>query len=156
MDHSRHEGSLDGQVEGAGIGRVVTFDDEDPWFAGLAEGIGDVVRRLKARAVVGSTTSGRTALLLSRARLPIPIVMLTHNIDAARTMRLLAGVRPVRLDRDPGTGDEFLQTADRIVREQGLAALGEPVVFLQGSGRRGSRPTDMLGVFEAGLGATPE
>ena len=132
----------------------VSMDEGDPWLAGLVAGVEDVVRRLDAAAVVGWTTSGETARLLSRGRLRVPLVMLTDDVAIARSMRMLAGVRPVLVDADPGAGDGFIHVADEAMRELGLVEAGASVVFLHGSGRRESRPTDVLGVFEAGSGST--
>ena len=130
----------------------VSMNEDDPWLAGLVAGVDDVVRRLGAAAVVGWTTSGETARLISRGRLRVPLVMLTDDEVTARSMRMLAGVRPVLADADPGAGDAFIRIADEAIRNLELVESGAPVVFLHGSGRRESRPTDVLGVFEAGSG----
>ena len=149
----RTEAWLDGRT-GAADGTIGDpVDPDHPWLSGLAGGIGGIVRTLGAAGVVAWTSSGDTARLLSRARLPVPLVMLTDDIRTVRMMRMLAGVVPVLLERDPGIGDPFIEVADRTMRSLGLVEGGEPIVFLHGSGRRRARPTDVLGVFEAGSGS---
>ena len=43
--------------------------------------------------------------------------MLTDDEVTARSMRMLAGVRPVLADADPGAGDAFIRIADEAIRD---------------------------------------
>ena len=149
----RTETWIDGRPARVDGPNSVPIDRDHPWLSSLAGGIGGIVHTLGAAGVVAWTSSGDTARLLSRAQLPVPLVMLTDDIRTVRMMRMLAGVVPVLLERDPGIGDPFIEVADRTMRSLGLVEGGEPIVFLHGSGRRRARLTDVLGVFEAGSGS---
>ena len=108
----------------------------------IAVAVRGMVSAVGASAVVGHTSSGSTARLISRERPPAPILAVTPTMDIARRLALCWGVTPV-VAGDP---DDFAQM---VVRVQDLAKVhmgletGERLVTVAGIpfGVRGSTNT---------------
>lgn len=121
----------------------------DPWLPAIAAGARRIAREIEAVAVLAWSHDEHTAWLLSRERFRIPIVVFTSEPRLARRMRLLRGVRPLVVSPVSGR-DAFLQVAVRTAIDSGIAVVGDPCVFVHGSGRDSHRPTDAIGVLRVG------
>lgn len=104
-------------------------DDED------ADALVAAARRAAEAAstacLVAFTTTGQTALRLSRARPLQPTIALTPHIAAARKLALVWGVEPrvTPVITDP---EQLMQLAVRQAVDMGLAAPGQRVLILAG------------------------
>jgi pyruvate kinase len=103
-----------------------------PITESVVEAASLISRRLNAALLVVATSSGRTALVLSKQRNPTPTLALANDAQTARTMALYWGVTPLLTpdlpDRD-GLGVFIVDWC----RAQGMAALGDRIVGIRGS-----------------------
>jgi pyruvate kinase len=86
----------------------------------------------RAVAVVTFTTSGRTAMLLSKLRPPVPIVALTPHEDVRRRLALAWGVTALFAPIGRTTA-ELLRFGDVALRRAPMVRRGDPVVVIAGS-----------------------
>ena len=93
----------------------------------IAESADIAARRLPAAAIVAFTRSGSTALLVSKYRVPVPIIAVTTSEHVARRMALYWGVVAQVVPR-PGGIDEMLNTVMAGARRSGLVRTGDTVV----------------------------
>ncbi len=99
--------------------------------AALAGAVHAVIAGDDIAAVAVFTATGTTARMLSKIRLPLPILALTQNQDAARRMALYHGVIPARAEAPEHTRD-VLALASELAVEQGIAAPGDKMVMVSG------------------------
>lgn len=78
-------------------------------------------RRSSARALVVYTASGRTARLLSKGVVKIPIVAITHSEEVRRRLTLLRNVVSYLIPPS-STVEEMIASGDRVLREHALQA----------------------------------
>jgi pyruvate kinase len=78
-------------------------------------------RRSGAKAMVVYTASGRTARLLSKGVLRIPIVAITNSDEVRRRLTLLRNVVSYRIPPS-STVEEMIASGDRVLREHALTA----------------------------------
>lgn len=98
----------------------------------VAHGANLLARDLDARLVAVWTQTGNTARLLSKCRLPVPVVGLSQDEHVCRRMALYYGVQAAQLERN----DEvlaMLADVDAMILERGLAQRGEMVVVIAGT-----------------------
>jgi pyruvate kinase len=86
---------------------------------------------LSAKVIVTFTSSGVTALRVSRNRPAVPILALTPHARAFRQMSVAWGVLPM-LDQEIHNTDEMVEVANRGIHRSGLAALGDRYVITAG------------------------
>ena len=100
-----------------------------PITESMVEAVSQVSRRLAARLVIVSTTSGRTALALSKQRYAPPTLALASSPMIARAMSLYWGVTPLIV---PHLADNEKASASALswARSQGLVAPGDRVVIV--------------------------
>ena len=103
----------------------------------------DAARDLGAAAIVTGTQSGRTALLLSKFRPPMPVVGISDNVQAVRRMSLYSGVYPVQLPRMEVL-EESVEHAAAHLRESGTCKAGDSVVMTFGAPLSGRGSTNTL------------
>ena len=87
-----------------------------------------LAERLRARAMVVVTGSGRTAATLSAHRPVVPIYAFTPSADVCRNLMLRYGVWPTRTDH-PDRFQETVRSALTTLRERGAVEPGDRVVF---------------------------
>jgi pyruvate kinase len=106
-----------------------------PPSANAADAIGcavrDVAALLHVAANVAYTSSGHSALRLSRERPEAPIIGMTPHLETARRMTLYWGVHPI-LTEDVSDVAEMTDRACRTAAEEGFARCGEVVVIAAG------------------------
>ena len=95
--------------------------------AALAHGVHMIVHEVEAKLVAVWTAAGGGPIHLSQTRLPRPIVAFSDNHRALRRMTMMYGIRPI-YSRKPASTAEFVAQVDRVLREHGWAAEGDPVV----------------------------
>jgi pyruvate kinase len=129
---------------------AVHVTSEDPWLPALARGVHRIARELPIRAIVAWSGSGHTARILSREDLRVPLLVVTDDVVVARRMRLLRGVRPIVVcspEDLAGDRDAFLGVAREVVESSAIDAAGDACLFVHGSGRDATAPTDAIGIF---------
>lgn len=86
---------------------------------------------LEAKAVVTPTSSGKTALQVSKHRPAAPILALSSERDVVNQLALLWGVEPYLVPPARHTDDMFAKAVD-IARKSGLADPGDVIVITAG------------------------
>ena len=99
--------------------------------AALAHGVRVVVRDLSAKLVVIWSQLGGGARYLSQNRFRVPIIAASSSPEALRKMALLHAVLPIFMET-PANAAEFIDEMDRLILEQKLASIGEPLVVVTG------------------------
>ena len=93
-------------------------------------------KELRARAILAPTSSGATVVQVSKCRPDSDIYAFSPEPMVVRQMNLLWGVKPMLSER-AHTTDELMEDCLEIMREKGLSATGDIMVFIAGvvSGR---------------------
>jgi len=99
--------------------------------AALAAAVREVIASEAVAAVAVFTASGQTARVLSRSRLPVPIVAISPRREVVRRMCLYYGVAARQAPAPEHTRD-VLALAERFAVEAGLTRPGEKIVVLSG------------------------
>merc|ERR1711992_154369 len=91
----------------------------------------------KASAIIGLTTTGRTAHIASKYRAMCPFLAVTRHAPAARQMQLYRGVVPLfypegRLDDWSADVDERIQYCVDFGKKNGFIKSGDPVICITG------------------------
>jgi pyruvate kinase len=97
----------------------------------IADAVANLVPRLGVRIVMGFTASGKSARLLSKRRLPVPILGTATSEAVVRKMCLYRGVAPHLIEQFTDSERMFSRGAELAV-QTGLAAKGDTVVFVAG------------------------
>ncbi len=104
---------------------------------------------LKAAAIVATSSSGKTARLVSRFRPSAPIMALTDQIETQRQMSLSWGVMPHLVSAFVDT-DQMFSTARTLAMEKGMVEAGDSIVITAGVPVAMSGTTNLLKVMEIG------
>jgi pyruvate kinase len=113
------------------------FDPHEPPFGivttevAIAAATVAAVKMLGAPLVVVITKSGFSARIVSSHRPPVPILALTDNERTRNQLALMWGVIPHVAD-SRSTYTEMAEVGKLVVRELGLAAAGDRVIFTAG------------------------
>ncbi len=94
---------------------------------------------LKVRAIIVPTTSGATALRISRYRPPVPILVTTPDLSTARRLTLSYGVYAVTM-RMYGRMENVVRRSCEAMVEEGQLARGDMIAVVAGvpTGRSGT------------------
>jgi pyruvate kinase len=103
-----------------------------PITESVVEAASLISRRLNAALLVVATSSGRTALVLSKLRNAAPTLALAHDLETARAMALFWGVTPLPRPELPHRGELRAFILDWC-RERGLIAPGDRIVGIRGA-----------------------
>ena len=101
-------------------------------YHAVAESATQLARHIDAVAVVAFSTSGATAVRLSRERPGLPIVMMTPNMAARQRMNILWGINSIQTD----IYDSFDQALDGIsslMLENHMGHPGDQVIVVAGT-----------------------
>jgi len=117
--------------------------------AALAGAVRGIIEEADIAAVAVFTATGTTARMLSKSRLPCPILAMSQHLATVRRMCLYYGVSSVCAEAPAHTRDILRMAAD-VARQRGLAGTGEKIVVV--SGRPIGQPgrTNTLVVHEVG------
>ncbi len=108
-----------------------------------------ISQQLGAACIVAYTTSGSTALRVSRYRPKVPILAITANAGITRRLSLSWGIEP-HLSSKPVNSDTLFKDAAQLAFDTGIARRGDLVVITAGIpiSRRGS--TNVVKVHQIG------
>lgn len=108
-----------------------------------------ISQQLGAACIVAYTTSGGTALRVSRYRPKVPILAITANAGITRRLSLSWGIEP-HLSSKPVNSDTLFKDAAQLAFDTGVARVGDLVVITAGIpiSRRGS--TNVVKVHQIG------
>jgi pyruvate kinase len=115
-------------------------DCDDTYFMTLAAR--ELAHDRNVAAIASFTRSGRTALLLSKARPDVPITAYTPDENSYHRMALYWGVVPY-LVRHVNTLEEMIQEVDKAALSQSVLKPGQQVVLVCGYPVLTVRPTNM-------------
>lgn len=93
-------------------------------------GAGAAAENLKADLIVVASQTGRTAMAISKQRLPIPILALTDNAATARRMCLYWGVTPLQTPTTVRTPQEILGHVVEWGQKLGVLKSGSRIVVV--------------------------
>ncbi|MCL2440015.1 MAG: pyruvate kinase, partial [Alphaproteobacteria bacterium] len=88
----------------------------------------NIVKEVKAKAVVAFTTSGTTAINISKRRPNAPIVAVSSNQRILDKIGMSWGVIPVLEDASKLSGDKVDEYVRQLVKDRNLATEGDHVV----------------------------
>lgn len=107
----------------------------------------------KASAILLITTTGRSALLCSRYRPPVPILTICRHKHVARQLHLYRGIFPLHYDKDrtpdwPTDVDSRIQFGIDVGKERGFIHMGDNLVVITGW-RKGAGYTNTMRIIQA-------
>lgn len=124
---------------------------QEGWLQSVETVVMSVVyasRHLPLKAVVALTRSGRTALMMSRYRLGVPVYAMTPTLSTYRRLALCRQVFAILAPEcNSGTDAERIDHVQSILRNNSLAALGDSLCVTYGAGRCGD--TDSMRFIKA-------
>jgi pyruvate kinase len=118
--------------------------------AALAHGASRSARDLGVARVVAWSQTGVTALLLSRYGFTVPVLAASTDIAALRRMRILRGVEPMLTEQQPATFLDFVNGAERYLRERGTARNGDLILVVSGERFGVGAPSALMALREVG------
>mgnify|MGYP001167785945 CR=1 FL=1 len=119
----QHSGSTSRRTRGAP-------DSPVPFGDAIADAAARLVYDLQARAVLVISRTGMSAVTVSAARPPAPVVGITGDADTCRRMNLMWGLIPVVADDVRHANAN--EIARRTARDLGLAADGQRLLLVRG------------------------
>ncbi len=99
--------------------------------SGVSQAVRSLAEELQAKAIFTFTTSGFTALAISKQRPLIPIVALTPFPDVQRRCNLYWGVKAVVIEEIDST-DKIFDLTERIALKEKVAQPGDIVIITAG------------------------
>ena len=105
---------------------------------------------LKVKAVAALTTSGSTALWMSRLNCGIPIFALTHEPASQTKMTLYREVFPLLLPNAKNDRDDMRYNAEQRLPEAGVVEKGDLIVISYGDQHGVSGGTNTLSIVRVG------
>ena len=104
---------------------------------------------LPIKAIAALTQSGRTALLMSRMAISVPIYAMSSVIETRRRVTLFRGVHPVRFKGTRNPEKALLMAEDELIK-RGVVQNGDLIVLTIGEpfGRAGG--TNTLKIVKVG------
>ncbi|HEY3779652.1 MAG TPA: pyruvate kinase [Fimbriimonadaceae bacterium] len=94
----------------------------------VAHSVAQLAGFLKPKAIVTSTTSGRTAVLVSKFRPPIPIYCAAWNKKVQTQMAMVWGVEAVQIDLPRTTDEQIANAISAFVKQKRLKANDSVIV----------------------------
>jgi pyruvate kinase len=106
---------------------------EEPGSIGssIARAAAAVAGQLGARAIIAFTESGTTALRVSKAHPPVPVIAASPHAGVLRRAALYSGVVPLLTEHGRDT-DDMIEKATSAARAEGLVRSGDTVVLAAG------------------------
>jgi pyruvate kinase len=113
-----------------GRGQVLETDEHDDAVA-IARAARELAQDRDVEAIAVFTRTGRTAILMSKARPRVPVLAFTPVEETYRRMALVWGVTPYRVPW-ADTMEEMIGHVETALRESGLVRPGGQVVVVSG------------------------
>jgi pyruvate kinase len=111
----------------------------------ISQSVGDIAKQLNAAAIMTLTKSGATARNVSKFRPYTPILAITPQVNVARQLQLVWGVKPLLVLDLPSTGQTF-NAALNVAQEKNLLKEQDLVVMTAGTLQGVSGSTDLIKV----------
>jgi len=113
-----------------GHGQVLETDEHDDAVA-IASAARELAQDRDVEAIAVFTRTGRTAILMSKARPCVPVMAFTPVEETYRRMALVWGVTPYRVPW-ADTMEEMIGHVETALRESGLVRPGGQIVVVSG------------------------
>lgn len=126
------------------------FTEDDAYYVTLAAR--ELAHDRNVAAIAAFTKSGRTALLMSKARPRVPILAFTPNPQTYRRMGLFWGVQP-HLVEHSNTLEEMIHVVEASMVTSALIRPGQQIVVICGFPVSASRPTNLALLHTVGSAA---
>ena len=111
----------------------------------ISAAVGQIAEQLKASAIMTLTKTGSTARNVSKFRPKTPILAITPQVDVARRLQLVWGVKPLLVLDLPSTTQTF-QAAINVAQENKWLSAGDLVVTTAGTLQGVAGSTDLIKV----------
>ncbi|VEP13292.1 Pyruvate kinase 2 [Hyella patelloides LEGE 07179] len=111
----------------------------------ISAAVGQIAEQLQASAIMTLTKTGSTARNVSKFRPNTPILAITPQVDVARRLQLVWGVKPLLVLDLPSASQTF-QAAINVAQEKEWLAAGDLVVMTAGTLQGVSGSTDLIKV----------
>lgn len=108
-----------------------------------------IARDLKVKAIITSTKSGYTARAVSKYRPDVQIIAVTSNEKVYKTLLIVRGVIPVKIEPTRST-DEMFSKAVESARKSGYVQNGDLVIITAGVPVNASGTTNLIRVLVVG------
>lgn len=102
--------------------------------------------KIKAKAVVCLTTTGKTATLIAGSRPRCPIVAITHQLDPLNRLELVWGIQTHKI-RPYQSSEEAMTQIEELLLKIGIVEKGDRVVVTMGTPVRQSAKTNSIRVY---------
>lgn len=117
--------------------------EENLPFSAIASAAADLSERIKAKAIVVATSTGRTAQLVSSFRPNQQIIAATYNQDVQNTLNLVWGVKPVLVSPIHAFDAFWNEVTNELLKDK-LLGKGDKIVLVTGSTFGTSGGTDTI------------
>jgi len=111
----------------------------------ISQAVSQIAAQLDAATILTLTKTGATARNVSKFRPRIPILAVTPQVDVARQLQLVWGVKPLLVLDLPSVG-QTIQAALNVAQEKSLLAEGDLVVITAGALQGVAGSTDLIKV----------
>jgi len=111
----------------------------------ISQAVSQIAAQLDAATILTLTKTGATARNVSKFRPRIPILAVTPQVDVARQLQLVWGVKPL-LALDLPSVSQTIQAALNVAQEKSLLAEGDLVVITAGTLQGVAGSTDLIKV----------
>ncbi|MEO0458086.1 MAG: pyruvate kinase [Cyanobacteria bacterium P01_A01_bin.114] len=111
----------------------------------ISQAVGQIAAQLNASAIMTLTKTGATARNVSKFRPQIPILAVTPQVNVARRLQVVWGVKPMLVVDLPSTTQTF-QAAIGVAEEQHYLREGDLVVMTAGTLQGVAGSTDLIKV----------
>ncbi|MGO4936894.1 pyruvate kinase [Fundicoccus sp. Sow4_H7] len=105
--------------------------DQSDMTEAIGQAVGHTAKNLNIKTIVAATSSGHTALMISKYRPNANILAATFDEEVARSLAFAWGVEPYVIDR-PDSTDEMLDLASDLATKESYAKEGDLIIITAG------------------------
>ncbi|MEI7661865.1 MAG: pyruvate kinase, partial [Bacteroidota bacterium] len=98
----------------------------------LSRAANQMEKVISPACMVVLTTTGRSAQFIAAERPVAPVFAFTTHLNVYHGLNLVWGVRPILISDHPGTFEEMVAVAEKVLHERHLAETGELVLLIGG------------------------
>lgn len=113
----------------------------------IAHSVADCANRLKCCAIIAPTMSGYTARKMSRFRPSCPIIAVSPNVDAVKSLQLHFAVNPVLID-ELNSFDKITTVAKQVTKELINPYPGDKIIITGGYPFKDIKNTNFMKIEE--------